>query len=88
MYVIDEIGNNQIKIQENTFNDDEFAEYFVVAFAYTNHKVQGITIKEAFNIYEWNKMVIREKYTAYSRTSDGSNVQIVNNQQVNWTLWE
>ena len=33
-------------------------------------------------------MVIREKYTAYSRTSDGSNVQIVNNQQVNWKLWE
>ena len=88
MYVIDEIGNSQIKIQENTFNDDEFAEYFVVAFAYTNHKVQGITIKEPFNIYEWKKMVIREKYTAYSRTSDGSNVQIVNNQEVNWTLWE
>ena len=59
MYVIDEIGNNQIKIQENTFNDDDFAEYFVVAFAYTNHKIQGITIKDAFNIYEWNKMVIR-----------------------------
>ena len=33
-------------------------------------------------------MVIREKYTAYSRTSDGSNVQIVNNQEVNWILWE
>ena len=87
MYVIDEIGNNKIKIQESTFNDDEFAGYFVVAFAYTNHKVQGITIKEPFNIYEWKKMVIREKYTAYSRTSDGSNVQIVNNQEVNWTLW-
>ena len=62
MYVIDEIGNNQIKIQENTFTDDEFAEYFVVAFAYTNHKVQGITIKEAFNnIYALN---IYQIYTA------------------------
>ena len=53
MYVIDEIGNNQIKIQEeNTFTDIQFAGYFVVAFAYTNHKVQCITIKEAFQ-YLW-----------------------------------
>ena len=52
-------------------------ENFVVAYAFTNHKVQGITIKEKFNIYEWSKMSPRERYTAYSRTSDGENVKII-----------
>ena len=74
MYVTHEIGKDQIKIQENTFTDNEFAEYFVVAFAYTNHKIQGITIKKAFNIYEWNKMVIRaaqSRSAARGQTSSG-----------------
>ena len=62
MYAINKLGANKIEIEsvDHTFQDAEFAEYFVVAFAYTNHKVQGITIKEAFNIYEWSKMVIHE----------------------------
>ena len=91
MYVINKLGTNKIEIEsvDHTFQDAEFAEYFVVAFAYTNHKVQGITIKHSFNIYEWSKMSIREKYTAYSRTSDGSNVRIVEQGlSVNQALWE
>jgi hypothetical protein len=39
--------------------------------------VQGITIKEPYNIYEWNTMKERAKYTAYSRTADGSNVRFI-----------
>ena len=69
------------------FTHEEFTEHFVVAYAYTNHKIQGLTIKECFNIYEWNKMSRREQYTAYSRTSDGHNVQIVNSLQPNYELY-
>ena len=72
---------------ENEFTDAAFAEYFVVCYAMTNHKVQGITIKKEFNIYEWIKMIKRERYTAYSRTSNGENVKIVNDYQVNEKLW-
>ena len=67
------VGNDII------FNDNKFAEYFVVCYAMTNHKVQGITIKEPYNIYEWGNMNERERYTAYSRTSDGNNVRINSN---------
>ena len=39
---INKLGTNKIEIEsvDHTFQDAEFAEYFVVAFAYTNHKVQ------------------------------------------------
>jgi len=52
-------------------------EYFVPAYCMTNHKIQGLTVKEKFNIYEWDKMSKREQYTAYSRCTDGKNVRIV-----------
>ena len=59
------------------YTEKIFVEHFVVAFAYTNHKVQGITIRVPFNIYEWDSMSRRERYTAYSRTSDGKNVKMI-----------
>jgi predicted GIY-YIG superfamily endonuclease len=55
----------------------DFAKHFVVAYAVTNHKVQGITIRVHYNIYEWNQMSRREQYTAYSRTADGNLVKII-----------
>ena len=69
-------------------NDNLISEYFVVAHAVTNHKIQGLTIKCNYNIYEWDKMDIREKYTAYSRTSDGNNVKINLDKEVDYKLWE
>ena len=82
MYKIININVDTIEIDtgfEKTlwFSKSQFMENFVVAYAFTNHKVQGITIKEKFNIYEWSKMSPRERYTAYSRTSDGENVKII-----------
>ena len=53
-------------------------KHFVVAYAMTNHKVQGITIRQPYNIYEWNKMDTRARYTAYSRTADAEFVRIIN----------
>ena len=80
------IEKDKIIIGKNTFTEALFAEYFVVSYAVTNHKIQGLTIKENFNVYEWTKMTAREKYTAYSRTSDGDNVKINIHKQPNYVL--
>ena len=95
MYKFSHVNKDKLEIVLNEANDvlkleceAQFMQYFVVAFAYTNHKVQGITIREHFNIYEWNKMSRREQYTAYSRTSDGNYVQIVSGLGVNRLLWD
>jgi len=73
---------------EHTFTDKEFADYFIVAFAVTNHKVQGITIREPYNIYQWDKMVntaldkpYSQRFTAYSRCSDGKLVGIIDEME-------
>ena len=86
MYKIQKITDEYITIQTTAglegalqFTIKSFLDTFVVAYAFTNHKIQGITIKEPYNIYEWNKMEERAKYTAYSRTADGSNVRFIVN---------
>ena len=68
---------NIVLVNDIEFTDLEFMKHFVVAFAFTNHKVQGITIKEPYNIYEWGIMDIRARYTAYSRTSNADNVRLI-----------
>jgi predicted GIY-YIG superfamily endonuclease len=70
MYRIKAIEKDKIKMEGLTCNFVAWQSHFVVAFAFTNHKVQGVTIKEPFNIYEWDKMTEREQYTAYSRCTD------------------
>ena len=70
--------DKHVYVNDIQFTDAEFMKHFVVAYAMTNHKVQGITIRQPYNIYEWNKMDIRAKYTAYSRTADAELVRIIN----------
>ena len=67
-----------VYVNDLQFTDAEFMKHFVVAYAMTNHKVQGITIRQSYNIYEWNKMDTRARYTAYSRTADAEFVRIIN----------
>lgn len=86
-FVVQSVTKDKIVVGENTFTDALFSEYFVVAYAMTNHKIQGLTIKELFNIYEWKKMTKREQYTAYSRTSDGNNVKINTDKKPNYELY-
>jgi len=74
---LNELGaDGNIIIGGQSFTHTEFMKFFVVAFAFTNHKVQSITIKEKFVIHEWDKMSPREQYTAFSRTSSKSFVKI------------
>jgi len=83
MYAMTSIKTDGIEINDNVYTDKEFAQYFVVAYCVTNHKVQGLTIKDKFNIYEFDKMSTREKYTAYSRCTDGKNVCIIDGKNIN-----
>ena len=76
IYKIEKIEDGKIIINNNKYDNIEFHRYFVVAYCYTNHKVQGATIKENYNIYDWKMMTSRERYTAYSRTTNGKNVLI------------
>lgn len=80
MYKIQKITEQNITIENQEFTIKSFLDTFVVAYAFTNHKVQGITIKEPYNIYQWDKMEERAKYTAYSRTADGNNVRFINGE--------
>ena len=88
MYTITSIEKDVIIVNKYRFTDLQFAQYFVVAYAVTNHKVQGITIRENYNIYEWANMVVREKYTAYSRTANADYVKIIKDYKPNFKLWK
>lgn len=68
---------DKVYVNDLEFTDLEFTRHFVVAYAFTNHKVQGITIRELYNIYEWGQMDSRARYTAYSRTADAELVRII-----------
>ena len=59
MYSIKSIHKDSINICDKYYSPDLFSEHFVVAYAMTNHKVQGITIRQPFNIYEFDNMSIR-----------------------------
>jgi len=66
-----------VYVEGEFYNDDLFMKTFVVAYACTGHKIQGLTIKEDYNIYEWKMMTPRERYTAFSRCINGDNVRII-----------
>ena len=66
-----------VYVNDIEFTNLEFTKHFVVAYCVTNHKVQGITIRQPYNIYEWHKMDNRAKYTAYSRTADKNLVRLL-----------
>ena len=64
---IQSLNEYSVCIDDVQYSDVEFAKHFVPAFAYTNHKVQGDTIRQPFHIHEWSRMSKRERYTAFSR---------------------
>ena len=77
-FICTSFDDKHVYVNDIQFTDAEFMKHFVVAYAMTNHKVQGITIRQPYNIYEWNKMETRARYTAYSRTADAELVRIIN----------
>jgi len=53
-----------------------FNKYFRLNYCSTIHKAQGETIKDNFNIYEWNIMNDKMKYTAITRAINIKNIGI------------
>tara|TARA_R110000787_G_scaffold97107_2_gene200658 strand:+ start:2331 stop:5777 length:3447 start_codon:yes stop_codon:yes gene_type:complete len=82
IWTIVELSTGNIVIGDGTENiiklkDEQFMKTCVPCFAYTNHKVQGITITEPYVIHEWGMMTgFGEHYTAFSRTKSNKNVAI------------
>ena len=72
------IGNN---MKEFIISEYEFMTNFVVSYAMTNHKCQGITINEPYIIHQWSYMNNREKYTAFSRGTRRKYISIIDDHK-------
>ncbi len=61
------------------FNSDMLFSHFVVGYAFTTHKAQGLTINEKYQIHEFNLMAQNKRlaYTALSRATDPKNINII-----------
>ena len=70
--VKDTISKEKIEISKKNFKS-----HFYVNYATTCHRIQGETITEPFTIWEWEKMDSSYKYTAISRTSSKSLINVV-----------
>lgn len=64
--------NNSLKVEVKDFNKN-----FALNYCTTTHKTQGETITEDFNIYDWDFMDKKLKYTAITRAKDIKNIGIV-----------
>ena len=58
------------------FTDAELARDLVPSYAFTNHKVQGITIEGEYRVHDWERMSGREQYTALSRAQSREMVTV------------
>ena len=75
---VEQVLCDSVVIDGKVYSDDDFTLKFVPAYAYTNHKVQGVTIRVPFTIHEWDKMAADERYTAFSRCGlDRKDVTII-----------
>lgn len=71
---------NEMRIQDGlepiTINNQDFNQYFYLAFCITSHASQGETFKEPYTIYDWYQMNTRAKYVSLSRGTKKENIQI------------
>ncbi len=71
IYIIDQF-NKELKI-----DIQDFQKYFLVAYATTCHKAQGMTFNEPYTMHEWDRMDQRLKYVACSRSTEHSYIHIM-----------
>ncbi len=71
----DEDGNPEMYNIEVELN--EFQNYFLLNYCITTHKSQGDTIDKPYNIYDWEKMDVKMRYTAITRAKSADLVGIV-----------
>lgn len=65
----DEHDISEFEINNETFTKNEFRENFLPNICNTVYKYQGGKIDEHYNIYDTNRMDIKEMYTSLSRTT-------------------
>ena len=68
-FVIQEIKNNNFKVNNEWYDKKQFSETFIPGFCVTVYKYQGAEINEPYNIYDVDRMDKKELYTALSRTT-------------------
>jgi ATP-dependent exoDNAse (exonuclease V) alpha subunit len=59
------------------FGHKFFLETFELAFAITVHCSQGLSIDEAFSIWEWEKFSKKMKYTAITRARRYNHINLI-----------
>jgi len=80
MFQCKEITNTSIivfnKEKELIIPIEKFNKIFMLAFCITTHKSQGISLNEAYCIYEFNKMNKRLRYVSLSRAINYENINL------------
>jgi hypothetical protein len=71
----DDDGNEMI--HHISIDKNEFHNYFLLNYCTTTHKAQGDTIDENINIYDWDAMHKKLRYTAITRVKKMSQVGII-----------
>ena len=68
-FTIDEIYEDEFTVNGETFDKNEFRSSFLPNFCNTVYKYQGGKIDEHYNIWDTNRMDVKEMYTCLSRTT-------------------
>ena len=62
--------------REIVITEDMFQKYFYINFCSTTHKLQGRSINEPFTIHQWSFMDEKMRYTAISRATSRSIINV------------
>ena len=81
-FMIEEINDDDFKVNNEWYDIKEFSESFIPSFCVTVYKYQGADIDEHYNIHDVNRMDQKQLYTALSRTTKLEYIH-VNNKEVN-----
>ena len=82
-FVVEELNDNQFKVNNILFDKQEFSESFIPSFCVTVYKYQGGTIDEHYNIYDVNSMDKKQLYISLSRTTQFENIHLNNKELKN-----
>ena len=78
----DDDGNLNFKVNDIWFDKNTFRESFLPNFCNTVYKYQGGKINENYNIFDTDRMDVKELYTALSRTTKIEYIHL-NPQKIN-----
>jgi hypothetical protein len=77
LYSIRPDDNGNEMIHRISIDKNKFHNYFLLNYCTTTHKAQGDTIDENINIYDWDAMNKKLRYTAITRVKKMSQVGII-----------